>query len=117
MKVSVMIKDCEILRAGSIRSGFVPTCVILLFPFHVSILLIVQFVSTLSRSHFLHVFSLYSHGILHPPSVSRPPSAVNAIFVRFQDGAFPQITAAFPSVGRAFPFSSRVLAKNNLAWI
>ena len=55
------------------------------FPHYVLILLVVtlyQFIQLFSRSHFSHMFSLYSHGILgvvFTPSVgyNRPPSAVN----------------------------------------
>ena len=53
--------------------------------FVVLILLVVilyQFIPLFTRSHFSHMFSLYSHGILGvvftpPVSYSRPPSAVN----------------------------------------
>ena len=104
MKESVMIKDCETMRAGSVHVVMRHSIVevryvnvvigvhivvlsVLLFVVHfvVLILLVVilqLFISLVSRSHFSHMFSLYSHGIsgvvfTPPVGSSRPPSAVN----------------------------------------
>ena len=62
---------------------FVPPLIVVHFV--VLILLVVilyQLIPLFSRSHFSHMFSLYSHGILgviftHPVCYSRPPSSVN----------------------------------------
>ena len=70
---------------ASVSLRFRPTCTILLFHIVVLILLVVilyQFIQLFTRSHFSHMFSLYSHGILGvvftpPVGYSRPPSAVN----------------------------------------
>ena len=70
---------------ASVSLRFRSTCTFLLFHIVVLILLVVtlyQFIPLFSRSHFSHMFSLYSHGILgvvftHPVGYSRPPSAVN----------------------------------------
>ena len=70
---------------ASVSLSFRSTCTILLFHIVVLILLVVilyQFIQLFTRSHFSHMFSLYSHGILgvvftHPVGYSRPPSAVN----------------------------------------
>ena len=79
--------------SGEVRCGIVLSVVIsirvieLCVPvFHVVVLIllvvILYFISLVSRSHFSNIFSLYSHGILGvvftpPVSYSRPPSAVN----------------------------------------
>ena len=70
---------------ASVSLSFRSTCTILLFYIVVLILLVVilyQFIQLFTRSHFSHMFSLYSHGILGvvftpPVGYSRPPSAVN----------------------------------------
>ena len=70
---------------ASVSLSFRSTRTILLFHFVVLILLVVilyQFIQLFIRSHFSHMFSLYSHGILDvvftpPVGHSRPPSAVN----------------------------------------
>ena len=70
---------------ASVSLSFRSTCTILLFHIVVLILLVVilyQFIQLFTRSHFSHMFSLYSHGILGvvftpPVGYSRPPSAVN----------------------------------------
>ena len=70
---------------ASVSLSFRSTCTILLFRIVVLILLVVilyQFIQLFTRSHFSHMFSLYSHGILGvvftpPVGYSRPPSAVN----------------------------------------
>ena len=70
---------------ASVSLSFRSTCTILLFHIVVLILLVVilyQFIQLFTRSHFSHMFSLYSHGILGvvfapPVGHSRPPSAVN----------------------------------------
>ena len=70
---------------ASVSFSFRSTCTILLFHIVVLILLVVilyQFIQLFTRSHFSHMFSLYSHGILgvvftHTVGYSRPPSAVN----------------------------------------
>ena len=70
---------------ASVSLSFRSTCTIFLFHIVVLILLVVilyQFIQLYTRSHFSHMFSLYSHGILgvvftHPVGYSRPPSAVN----------------------------------------
>ena len=52
---------------ASVSLSFRSTCTILLFHFVVLILLVVilyQFIQLFTRSHFSHMFSLYSHGIL-----------------------------------------------------
>ena len=52
---------------ASVSLSFRSTCTILLFHFVILILLVVilyQFIPLFSRSHFSHMFSLYSHGIL-----------------------------------------------------
>ena len=51
------------------------------FQFSLAVILY-QFIPLFHRSHFSHMFSLYSHGILgvvftHPVGYSRPPSAAN----------------------------------------
>ena len=70
---------------ASVSLSFRSTCTILLFHIFVLILLVVilyQFIQLFTRSHFSHMFSLYSHGILgvvftHTVGYSRPPSTVN----------------------------------------
>ena len=59
----------------------VPLVVVRVVPIFLAVILC-QFISLFSRSHFSHMFSLYSHGILGvvftpPVGHSRPPSAVN----------------------------------------
>ena len=52
---------------ASVSLSFRSTCTILLFHIVVLILLVVilyQFIQVFTRSHFSHMFSLYSHGIL-----------------------------------------------------
>ena len=76
--ISVVISVCLIELSGPLRT-------ILLFHFVVLILLVVilyQFIQLFTRSHFSHMFSLYSHGtlgVVFTPHVgySRPPSAVD----------------------------------------
>ena len=100
--MSVMIKDCETMRAGSVyvvmRHAIVEVrCVNVVIGVHIVVLsvplvvvrvvpiflaVILQFISLASRSHYSQMFSLYSHGILGvvftpPVGYSRPPSAVN----------------------------------------
>ena len=82
--MSVMIKDCETKRAGSVhvvmRHAIVEVrCVNVVIGVHIVVLcvplvvvrvvpiflaVILYFISLVSRSHFSHMFSLYSHGIL-----------------------------------------------------
>ena len=59
----------------------VPLVVVHVVPIFLAVILY-QFIQLFSRSHFSHMFSLYSHGILGavftpPVGHSRPPSAVN----------------------------------------
>ena len=77
---------------ASVSLSFRSTCTILLFHIVVLILLVVilyQFIPLFARSHFSHMFSLCSHGILgvvftHSVGYSRPPSAVNDLTVTKQ---------------------------------
>ena len=82
--MSVMIKDCETMRAGSVhvvmRHAIVEMqCVNVVIGNHIVVLFVLlvvvrvvpiflavtlQFISLVSRSHFSRMFSLYSHGIL-----------------------------------------------------
>ena len=60
---------------------FVPLVVIHFVVLILLAVILYQFISLASRSHFSHMFSLYSHGILGvvftpPVGYSRPPSAV-----------------------------------------
>ena len=80
------------MRCSVVISVVISICLIelslhlynLLFHIIVLILLVVilyQFIQLFTRSHFSHMFSLYSQGILgvvftHPVGYSRPPSAV-----------------------------------------
>ena len=90
----VSVLDVQCYASGEVRCGVVSVVIsiclielsvpVLLFHIVVLILLVVilQFISLFSRSHFSHLFSLYSHGILGvvltpPVGYSRPPSAVN----------------------------------------
>ena len=59
----------------------VPLVVVHVVPIFLAVILY-QFIPTLSRSHFSHMFSMYSHGFLGvvftpPVGYSGPPSAVN----------------------------------------
>ena len=61
---------------------FVPLVVVHFVVLILLVVILYQFTPLFSRSHFSHMFSLYSHGFLgvvftHTVGYSRPPSAVN----------------------------------------
>ena len=97
--MSVMIKDCETMRAGSVhvvmRHAIVEVqCVNVVIGVHIVVLFVLpvvvrvvpinflvvmlQFISLVSRRHFSRMFCCIGGIVFTPPvGYSRPPSAVN----------------------------------------
>ena len=76
--MSVVISICLIELSVHLYNFPFPHC----RPDSPCFVILYQFIQLFTRSHFSHMFSLYSHGILgvvftHPVGYIRPPSAVN----------------------------------------